>query len=140
MDELIKSVVGELGLDEGVTRDATGSLFGFIKEGMGGDFSQIADKLPGVDDLISGASGATAGGGDSGGGILGGLAQAASSVLGGSVGEGLELASILEKLGLSTDQIGSLVTMVINFIKENVGEEVIDMITDKVPALKPFLA
>ena len=58
MDELIKSVVGELGLDEGVTRDATGSLFGFIKEGMGGDFSQIADKLPGVDDLISGASGA----------------------------------------------------------------------------------
>lgn len=139
MEDLIKSVVGELGLDEGVTRDATGSLFGFIKEGMGGDFSQIADKLPGVDDLISGASGAVAGG-DEGGGMLGGIAKAASSVLGGSVGEGLELAGILEKLGLSTDQIGSLVTMVINFVKEHVGEEVIDMITDKVPALKPFLA
>lgn len=138
MEELIKSVVGELGLDEGVTRNATGSLFGFIKEGMGGDFSQIADKLPGIDDLISGASEASAGG-DDGGGLLGGIAKAASSVLGGSAGEGLELAAILEKLGLSTDQIGSLVTMVINFIKENVGDEVIDLITDRVPALKPFL-
>ncbi|MEM8947204.1 MAG: DUF2780 domain-containing protein [Planctomycetota bacterium] len=138
MDELIKSVVGELGLEEGVTRNATGSLFGFIKEGMGGDFSQIADKLPGIDDLISGASEATTG--DGGGGILGGLAEAAGSILGGSAGEGLELAGILEKLGLSTEQIGSLVTMVINFIKENLGDSVIDMILDKVPALKPFLA
>ena len=119
MDELINSVVGELGLEESVTRNATGSLFGFIKEGLGGDFSQIADKLPGVDDLISGASGATAGGGEEAGGILGGIAKAAGSVLGGGVGEGIEMAGVMEKLGLSTDQIGSLVTMVINFIKEH---------------------
>ena len=137
MDELIKNVVGQLGLDEGTTRNATGSLFGFIKEGLGDDFSQIADKLPGLDDLITGAEGAAS---EGDGGMLGSIAKAASSVLGGSAGEGLELASILEKLGLSTDQIGKLVTMVIDFVKENLGEEVITMIVDKVPALKPFLA
>ncbi len=137
MEELIKNAVAQLGIDEAATRSATGSLFGFIKEGIGDDFSQIADKLPGVDDLISQASSASAGADE--GGILGGIAKAASSVLGGSAGEGLELVSILEKLGLSTDQIGSLVTMVINFIKENVGDSAIDLIVDKVPALKPFL-
>ncbi len=57
MEELIKNAVAQLGIDETATRNATGSLFGLIKEGIGDDFSQIADKLPGVDDLISQASG-----------------------------------------------------------------------------------
>ena len=93
-----------------------------------------------MDDLIGGAAEAPAAADEGGGGLLGGVMEAAGSVLGGSAGGGLEMAGIFEKLGLSTDQIGKLVSTVINFIKEHVGESVIDMIVEKVPMLKPFMA
>ncbi|NOZ39465.1 MAG: DUF2780 domain-containing protein [Planctomycetes bacterium] len=138
MDDFIKSVVEQLGIDESVTRNATGSVLGFLKENMGDDFSQLAEKLPGADALISSAAEAAPAEGG-GGGMLGGLASAASSMLGSSAGEGLELMSLLKNLGLSTDQGGSLVTMLISFIKEKLGDTVIGQIAEKIPALKAFL-
>lgn len=93
--------------------------------------------MPGADGLISGAEQAAPAADD--GGLLGSLTSAASSLLGDSAGEGLELIGSLKNFGLSAEQGGSLVTMLINFIKEHVGESVIELILEKVPALKPFL-
>lgn len=138
MEDFIKSAVEQLGIDESVASNATGSVLGFLKDGLGDDFSQLADKLPGADSLISGAAAAAPS--EGGGGLLGSVTSAASSLLGGSAGEGLELMGSLKNLGLSTDQGGSLITMLVNFIKENVGESVLAMIVEKVPALKPFLS
>lgn len=138
MEDFIKSAVEQLGIDESATRNATGTVLGFLKENLGDQFSVLGDELPGADGLISGAQQAAPA--DDGGGLLGTLTSAASSMLGDSAGEGLELIGNLKNLGLSTEQGGSLVTMLINFIKENVGESVIEMVLEKVPALKPFLS
>lgn len=134
MNEFIQSVSSQLGIEESVSKDATGAALGFLKNGLGDQFSDLAARIPGAESLIN-ESGSTSAG-DEAGGLLGTLSNAASSILGGGSGESIQLLERLKGLGLSSDQIGSFVTMLIDFIKENVGEEMLQQITDKIPALK----
>ena len=138
MNDFIESVTSQLGLDESTAKGATGSVLGFLKSGLGDQFSEIANKLPGAEDLISAAPDPGESGGG-GGGLLGSITQAASSMLGGKAGEGMDLMGSLGNLGLSTDQGGSLVSMLIDYIKEKVGEQAVAMITEKLPILKSVL-
>ena len=138
MNDFLASVTSQLGLDESTAKGATGSVLGFLKSGLGDQFSEIADKIPGAEDLIRAApdpSESSSGGG----GLLGSITQAASSMLGGNAGEGMELMGSLSKLGLSTDQGGSLISMLIDYIKDKVGEQAVAMITEKLPILKSVL-
>ena len=61
---------------------------------MGDDFTSLADKLPGADQLIDLAASASDEGG--GGGLLGSVTKAASSMLGGGAAEGMELIGSLK--------------------------------------------
>lgn len=56
-----------------------------------------------------------------------------------SAGDGAELVGKLNKLGLSTEQGKQMVSMLISFMKSKVGDETIDELTDKIPALKAVL-
>ena len=141
MQDFIKSAASQLGIDESTANNATGTVLGFLKDGMGDQFASIAEKLPGADQLIQGAAKSSdaedAGGG---GGLLDSVTKAASSMLGGGAGEGLDLMNQLQKTGLTADQGGSLITMLINFIKEKVGDEFIDQIAEKFPIVKSFVS
>ena len=138
MDDFIQSVTSQLGIDESTAKSATGTALGFLKNGLGDQFSAVAEKLPGAEDLISSAPASDAS--DSGGGgLLGSLKDAASSMLGGGAGEGIELMSALQNAGLSAEQGGSFVTMLIDFIKSKVGDGVMAQITEKIPMLKTLV-
>ena len=138
MEDFIQQVVSQLGIGETTAKNATGTALGFLKDQLGDQFAGIADKLPGASGLIESAS-ASVESEASGGGLLGSLTKAASSMLGGGAGQGMELISALQKTGLSTEQGGSFLTMLIQFVKQNVGSELLEQITSKVPALKAFL-
>ena len=138
MNDFIESVTNQLGLDESTAKGATGSVLGFLKSGLGDQFSEIASKLPGADELISQAPEATSSSGG-GGGLLGSITKVASSMLGGNSGEGMELMGSLSQLGLSTEQGGSFISMLIDYIKDKVGEQAVAMITEKLPILKSVL-
>lgn len=136
MDEFIQSAVSQLGIDEGTAKNATGTVLGFVKNSMGDQFAGVAEKLPGADQLINETQSDAEPAESSGGGILGSLKGAASSMLGGGAGDGMEVMSALQKTGLSADQGGSFITMLINFIKEKAGAGVLEQITSKIPMLK----
>ncbi len=136
MDEFIQSAVSQLGIDESTAKNATGTALGFIKNGLGDQFSGIAEKLPGAEQLISAAPQAEASGG---GGLMGSLKGAASSMLGGGAAEGMELMGALRNSGLSAEQGGSFITMLIDFIKSKVGDGIMGQITDKIPMLKTLV-
>jgi hypothetical protein len=56
-----------------------------------------------------------------------------------SAGDGAELLDKLKGLGITSEQGTKVVTMLVSFLKEAVGPELIDELTEKIPALKSLL-
>ncbi|TWT69644.1 DUF2780 domain-containing protein [Crateriforma conspicua] len=137
MDELIQRLASQLGIDPSLAKTASEKAMSMIKDNAGDDlFGQIADKIPGASDAAtSGAAAQPAGGG----GMLGKLAGMASSALGGSAGGGIELGAALSESGLEADKVGGFVQMVVEFIKEKVGDEVLEQLLAKFPMLKTLI-
>ncbi|MEM6978177.1 MAG: DUF2780 domain-containing protein [Planctomycetota bacterium] len=139
MDELIKQITSQLGIDNETAQSGVGKTMAMLKDQAGDDlFSQISNSVPGIEQLISKASESPAGDA-AGGGMLGKLAGMASSALGGSAGGGLELGSALTSMGIDSSKLGPFVTLIVNFLKENVGDEIMDQILSKFPMLKTLL-
>ena len=138
MDELIKQLTDRLGIDSATAKGVTGKAMGMIKENVDDStFSKLSSSLPGLESLIGSANeGETA---DAGGGMLGNLAGMASKMLGGSAGNSLELGTALAAKGLPMEKIGEFVTMLVQFIKENAGEQVLDQVLARFPMLKSVL-
>lgn len=138
MDELIQQLTSKLGIDASVATAATNKAMALVKEHAGDDlFDKISAAVPGASEAVSQAAAAPAA--DDGGGMLGKLAGMASSALGGSAGGGLEIGAALSAAGLETDQLGGFLTTVIDFLKDKVGDEVVDQILSKVPMLKTLI-
>ncbi len=120
MNELISQLVSQLGVQENQAKGGAGLLFKLAQSQLGGDFSKVAQALPGVEGLISGApqAGGTAK-------LLGGIAGA----LGGSKAAGLaSLASGFTDLKLSPDLIGKFVPVVLGFAKTKGGADVMNLL------------
>lgn len=46
MDDFIKSAVEQLGIDESATRNATGTVLGFLKESLGDKYADSPTNCP----------------------------------------------------------------------------------------------
>jgi hypothetical protein len=139
--ELIQQLVSILGVNEGQAKGGAGLLFNLAKEKLGaGEFQQIADKIPGISNLL-GVAHETSTAAPAGGGMMGALGGAAAafgaSGLGdkfGGLGNLANLASGFSQLGLSTDMIGKFVPIVLSFVQNHGGDEVKGLLEK---ALKP---
>ncbi|TWU03113.1 DUF2780 domain-containing protein [Neorhodopirellula pilleata] len=139
MDELIQLITKQLGIDSSIASTGISKTMAILKDQIGDDlFGQIAGAIPGVTEAArSGAE--DSGGGASGGGMLGKLAGMASAALGGNAGGGLELASALSAAGIDADKLGPFITTIVGFLKERLGDDVVDQILSKLPMLKTLL-
>ena len=141
MDELIAQLTSKLGIDSSVANNATGKALAMVKEYAGDDlFDKISSAIPGAGEAAEQGASATSGAAGGGGGMLGKLAGMASDALGGSAGEAIELGSSLSAAGLDTSQIAGFAAMVVEFLREKVGDEVMDQILEKVPMLKSLVS
>jgi len=140
MDELIQQLTSKFGIDASVATAATGKAMAMVKEYAGDDlFDKVSAAVPGVSEAAQQAAEAPAEAAAAGGGLLGKLAGMASNALGGSAGSGLELGAMLSSAGLQTDQISGFVSTIVDFLKEKVGDDVVDQILSKVPMLKSLI-
>jgi len=167
MDELIRLVVDNHGLDEGVTRKAIGTVLAFLKDHVGEDFdfSKITSQLDGAETLMNDAEAQTAAregvetksSGLSGiiglivslmktFGVLEVLKKILSTFFGDSavkmiesVSDGAELAAILNKFGISQEQGIKIVKIMVNFTKDKIDPETVEQLAEHVPAVKAFL-
>ena len=125
--ELIQMLTSNLGINDDQAKGGAGMLFNMAKEQLGtGDFQQIADKVPGIDDLMSAAPATDSDGNSSGGGVMGMLGSVASS-LGGSAGGLGSLATLaggFSKLGLDTDMVGKFIPVVLQYVQGQGGDGV----------------
>ncbi|MEJ2611947.1 MAG: DUF2780 domain-containing protein [Candidatus Thiodiazotropha sp.] len=115
--ELVQQLVAGTGVNQQQAEGGAGLLFGLVKEQLsGGEFSQIAEAVPGINSLIDAAPS-----GDSGG--LGGLLGGVASALGAdNLGNLASLASGFSKLGLDASMVGKFAPIVISFLQNQGGE------------------
>lgn len=140
MQDFIKSVSAKLGVDESIARTTTANAMSWLKDNLGGDaFSSVAAKVDGAQTMADTGTSDIPDEGTSGGGLMGSLGGMASGLMGGQ-GEGGGLMGLLGKSGLSMDKIPEFGTMLLNFLKEKCGPQIIEQITSKVPMLKSFVS
>ena len=116
--ELIEQLMRNLGVNEDQAKGGAGLLFKLAKEKLGeGEFSQVAQQVPSINDLIGAAPKA--------GGITGALKGLASGLSGGSKLAGLAgLADGFSKLGLDAGMIGKFLPIILSFVQSKGGDSV----------------
>jgi len=133
MQELIERLAAQLGIDKAVAEKATGVALAYLKDKLeDSDFGQLLAKLPGASSLVSEAENEPSTGG---GGLLGGLMNAASSMVGGEAGDALQLTGKLKDAGLDISKFDDFGGTVTTFIKEKVGDDLFAKIVSSVPEL-----
>jgi hypothetical protein len=123
--DLINQLVSTLGVSEEQAKGGAGMLFKLAQDKLSGDeFAQIADKVSGLDDMISAAPDAA------GGGLMGAVGGLMSKMGGGSSGLGAlaSLAGGFDKLGLDGDMIGKFVPVVLEFVRNQGGNSVANLL------------
>ncbi|KAL3899374.1 MAG: hypothetical protein SGARI_006472 [Bacillariaceae sp.] len=166
MDQLIPLVCSSTGIDEAAAKQALGALLRFLKDQAAKtdfDFDdKILAQLDGTDKLMEDETArevvdkAESGeGGSSDGLILGGfklvwkimkifgvvallkqLLEPYATKLIDGVEEGTQLATIFSSLGIDRSQGVSMVTTVVDFLKDKLDPETIDALVEQIPALK----
>ena len=120
--ELVQELTQQLGINQQQASGGVGLTMGMAKDKLGGDFGQVAQHVPGVDNMINAAPKAEAGGGVSP--VMGALG-AASGVLGGKSGGALgqvtKLGGGFKQLGLEPGMISRFVPIVLNFFQSKGG-------------------
>ncbi len=130
--ELIEQLVSQLGVTNEQAEGGVGALLKMAQEKLSdGDFSQVGELIPGLDDLIGKAPEAAAGGGDGGGlmGAIGGVAEAMGmGDAADKLGDLSSLSAIFEQLGLDTEMIAKFAAAVMEFLKSKGGEQVVTIL------------
>lgn len=127
---LLNTVTQNLGINESQASGALGSLFKIAQQGMSSDsFGQLSDVVPGMDGLLKKAPNLS---GNATSNVLDSL-----SSLGGNLGAAGKAAgnlsmlnASLEKLGLSPELAGPLVTTVYQYVKSEGGQTLLGQLKE----------
>lgn len=142
MDDIIRQLSGRLGLDPDQAAAGAGAVFKTIQDNVaGGDFQKLLQQLPQVKSWMGKAEAGTgAGGPDTGGGGLLGMAGGLLGGLGaGGAGSLGELATLLGKNGLSLETASKLLPVLMDLLKDRVDPALIEKLVSSVPALQGLL-
>lgn len=132
MEQFIALAAQKLGISEATARSATGAILQLLQNQMGQEESgELFSKLGGVGDLLS-----SGGEQQQSSSMMGGMMKMAGSLAGGQAGSALELTGKLKDSGLPPEQSGTLVTMLLDFIKQQAGGPWLEKILAQVPELK----
>ena len=136
MDEFIQLVTKQLGVSAETSKSATGGILKMLQDQLGGElFAKVQAQLPGVQGLIGAADKAGTGASDAGGGLMGSLTSMADSLLGGKAKGLAEITSTLTKSGLSVEKIPQFMTLLIDFLKDKLGNDLFATLAAKLPEL-----
>jgi len=118
MDELIRRLVADVGVDRAAAETAVGIILDFLsKDGPADKMQLLLTKLPGAEALMQKAAG-------KGGGLMGGV-----------MGAGMSMMSA----GLSMSEVQSVTRQFIAFAREKVGEDAVGEIVAAIPGLSQFV-
>src|SRR4051812_11799103 len=118
-------LIGELTKSFSITpaqaTGGAGALFGLAKTRMSpGDFSKVADTVPGMDALLKAAPTVSGGGG---------IPGVSGSALPGGLGGLASVAGSFQKLGLSPSMAAKFVPLLTNFVQAKGGASVASLLS-----------
>ena len=129
MDELLKNLASQTGLDPSTARNALGAVVAFLKQHLpAGSFGQVEQSLPGAGGLVDSfeankvePTGA--------GGLLASVAGAVGKLVGSGAAGASQLATMLGSAGLSLGQIQSFLPKAIEALRAHLPADLLDKIT-----------
>lgn len=129
MNEIVGRVAKSVGLDEDLAEKVVKIILELVRDfGPEDKVAEMFAKLPGAEGLLGSLS--KAGGG---GGILGGLGG-----LGGAMGA-MGALNKMTDAGLSMSQVQAVGKEVLDYSRENAGEELVGEVVGAIPGLDQFL-
>ncbi len=124
--ELIGLLTQGLGVNEDQAKGGTGLIFQLAKQQLGdSDFAQVANVIPGLDELLGAAPQEETGVMSA----IGGLAGAFGG--GGTLGKLAGLASLaggFDQLGLKPDMISQFLPIILSFVQNQGGDSIKDLL------------
>lgn len=128
MEELIGRIAANVGIDEGLARNAVGIILNFLnKEAPADKMQTLLAAIPGAGDMVE-SSGESSGGL---GGMLGGMM--------GGMGGAMAAMNELTSAGLDMGQVQSVTREVVGYAKEKAGDDIVDQIVGNIPGLSQFV-
>ena len=126
MQELITSLVSQLGVTQSQAQGGAGAIFKAAQDRLGaGQFDQLLGGVPGVKDLLARAP-ANGGAGAGLGGMLGGLAAMAGKMgANNDMVQGAQLLSAFTSLGLNKDTLMKFIPIVLQFVESKGGQDLV---------------
>jgi hypothetical protein len=115
--ELIQLLTQNLGVDEGQAQGGAGLIFKLAQEKLAsGEFSQLANVVPGVQDLIGQAP-------ETETGMAGALGDLVGAMSGNSqLADLASLAGGFGKLGLSPNMVSEFIPIIMSFVQNQGGD------------------
>ena len=124
--ELIGLLTQGLGVNEDQAKGGTGLIFQLAKQQLGdSDFAQVANVIPGLDELLGAAPKEETGMMSAIGGLAGALGG------GGTLGKLAGLASLaggFDQLGLKPDMISQFLPIILSFVQNQGGDSIKDLL------------
>ena len=141
MQDLIARIASKTGVAEPLAEKAVGMLLGYLqREGDDGSVARMIEQIPGAREMVAQFNGAETETPASGGGMLGGLMGAASSLMGGNSSGGImAMGQSLMAEGLDMTQIKGIAEETLAFAKEQAGEETVDKVVKSIPGIGALL-
>ncbi len=116
--DLVKTLVSQLGVTEEQAKGGTGLLLKAAKEKLdANDFQKVLGSIPGASGMLDAAP-------EDGGGLMGMLGKA----VGGQAGDVASLVGGFSKLGLNADMIQKFLPVIMGFLKEKGGADVVALL------------
>ncbi len=124
MQDLINSLVSQLGVTQSQAIGGAGAIFKMAQDRLGPDqFEQLLGGVSGVKDLLAHAP--AAGGGAGFGDLLGGLASMAAKIGGSDMAQAAQLLAAFSSLGLNKDMLMKFVPVVLKFLESQGGPDLV---------------
>ena len=121
MDELIKRLMANAGIDQSVAEKSIGIILDFLlKEGPADKVQELIGQMPGAAPLVAAQQGGESAGTFGMGGVM-------------AAGQRLMAA------GLSMDQVQTVTREVVAYAREKAGEDTVGEIVGAIPGLGQFV-
>ena len=125
---IVEDIMKQLGVTQEQAEGGLGLIFKMAQEKLGPEFSQVAQVIPNVNQLIGQAPSEEGGDEAGGGGLMGMLGGLADKLGVGGLGKLVELVSGFKKLGLDAETLQKYVKVVLAFIESKGGSAVKELL------------